>query len=299
MKISNVTRLIYAFLFIVFSVLFLNLGRVSAQAVRYPIADLDNCRDAKECYLYCEIPSNKPACWAYKTYGSGEQVLGVDEQSSLVFPVAELGNCASKEACKEFCSIKENHEACVNFAKTHVMGPYKRHQELLPKAQQELGCPTIASCKAFCQLEANRARCLEFAKKTIPPKVQEEKASLLERAKEVLGCDSIDACRALCKNPENKTKCLQLINTANAQMKVEKKPEMKAGITNEMQKKIDYPTITECRALCEKYPDECPAYKKALEKKSNIYPKPSIFPEKPKSVPPVYEENPETTNVTQ
>ena len=56
---------------------------VSAQSrLTYPIADLGYCRDAKECYLYCEIPENKAACWSYGKYKLGSDVLGVTTMST-------------------------------------------------------------------------------------------------------------------------------------------------------------------------------------------------------------------------
>src|SRR3989338_7073877 len=73
----------------------------TAFGYQFPVPELGNCRDQKECFLYCQIPLHKPACWSYGVYATKENVLGettVEESLSrlgIAFPVPELGNCAN------------------------------------------------------------------------------------------------------------------------------------------------------------------------------------------------------------
>ena len=289
MQISNIKRqnhilkikdFAYYFVILLFAFLFLNSNSVTAQAITYPIADLGSCRDAKECFLYCEVPANKPACWAYKTYGSESQVLGEEATTALTFPIADLGNCANTQECKAYCDKVENKNACLDFAKSHNLGQFKKLQDTLQKAQQTLGCPTIEACRAFCQVEANHQKCLDLVHAITPPRAQEEKANLLAHAKELLGCQSVEACRAFCQQPENKDKCRALISSESAHLKPDLK---KPGIIHEVQKKLSCTTADECRKVCEMHPDQCPTFKKVLDRKNStpsgeMHPRPSIFP---------------------
>lgn len=213
---------------------FLLPSQVSAQIrLTYPIPDLGYCRDAKECYLYCEIPENKAACWSYGKYKVGNDVLGVttmdaDEkrmmeekarQYNITFPIADLGNCAGPQECRDFCETPSNQQTCMDFAKkkgfhkeaerSDGMDPNKR-DELLTKAKTELGCTSRESCSNIC--ETNPGRCEAFAKKhgayREPPQSSgrysaEEKMKLMQKAQGDLGCTSMESCKSVCeKNPQ-------------------------------------------------------------------------------------------------
>ncbi len=210
------------------------VGSASAQSLlQYPIPDLGYCRDAKECYLYCEIPEHKAACWSYGKYRVGSDVLGVTTMSEkekqymrdkakeygITFPIADLGGCAGPQECRDFCEQPANHQTCMDFAKkkgfhkemerSDGMDPGKR-DELLQQAKTELGCTSMESCSKVC--ENNQSRCEAFARKHgvyhEPPESRgrysaEEKMQLMEKAKTDLGCASMDECRATCeKDPQ-------------------------------------------------------------------------------------------------
>lgn len=209
-------------------------SQVSAQSrLTYPIPDLGYCRDAKECYLYCEIPENKAACWSYGKYKVGSDVLGVttmsaDEkrmmeekarQYNVTFPIAELGNCAGPQECRDFCEQPTNQTTCMAFAKkkgfdkemerSDGMDPGKR-DELLQQAKTELGCTSMESCSRVC--ESDHSRCEAFAKKhgvyQEPPESSgrysaEKKRELMQKAQSELGCTSMESCKSICEtNPE-------------------------------------------------------------------------------------------------
>lgn len=289
MKLKHILITGLASLLIIF---FISISQtVQAQNMKYPISELGDCRDAKECYLYCEVPENKPACWAYQTYVIEGQVLG-DSTQNITFPIVELGNCANAAECKSYCDNAENKNICASFAKAHNLGHYKKQQEILQKAQQELGCPTIDACKTFCQQPDNKNKCLKFAHEIMPQKTQsqEEKTKLLEHAKEILGCDSTTTCRQLCEQAENKDKCHMIISSASAELHPNLKPN-----TQMLGKPMPTcKTQAECLKVCQMHPDQCPSFKRAQEqtKESSSTPplkdpynRPYVLPTKPAGFP--------------
>lgn len=200
---------------------------VAAATVTYPIADLGYCRDAKECYLYCEVPQNQPACWSYGKYVIGEQVLGESDstedermnaemaEKGITFPILELGNCASAKACFEYCGQPQNRNACGDFAKKRNLiepqaGEFEpqEKQALLEKAKSNLGCNSEESCRALC--ENNKDKCIAFMKQHGPERMKAkygEYSQMMDKAKLELGCTSMETCKKLCDGPEGTNRC--------------------------------------------------------------------------------------------
>lgn len=219
----------------------------------YPIKELAFCRDAKECYLYCEIPENKAACWSYGKYKLYPQVLGEEDEAmeaeakarGISFPIAELGNCASVSACREYCGNQDNYVACSEFAKKKGFSKdgsveaQTKKAELIQKAKEELGCTSELGCRSYCELKENRDRCVQFAKKQ----------GFGEKS---LPCNSDETCRKYCQ--ENPSEC-------PGYNKQEQKSEESrggaytgpSGCRNE----------EECRKWCLDNPDKCPGYKQS------------------------------------
>jgi len=188
----------------------------------YPIPELSFCRDAKECYLYCEIPHSKPSCWSYGKYVLGSQVLGEETENTddiemeakrknIAFPVAELGNCSSLKECKDYCDSPENKEACMAFADKHGLKPKKprdeKKQKLLEEAKEALGCNSREECDLFCQ--ENKDQCAEFIKQHDPEEYErfQKQKEMVESAQEKLNCHSMEECKNFCQKPENQEKC--------------------------------------------------------------------------------------------
>lgn len=224
-------RKFFSLFILVLASLSLFTGKVSAEsALKYPVVELGYCRDAKECFLYCEIPANKAACWSYGAYKLGPQVLGTttltpEEKTAMeakakglgiTFPVAELGNCAGPQECKDFCEQPGNHATCENFAKSRGLNKggavdQKKEQEILSAAQSELGCTTKESCYQKCSQD--HASCEAFMQRhgiSHSDGGQQgggpstaDKTKLLEDAKSQLGCTSMETCSQLCQqNPQ-------------------------------------------------------------------------------------------------
>lgn len=268
-------------------------SQVSAQTrLTYPIPELGYCRDAKECYLYCEIPENKAACWSYGKYRVGSDVLGVttmspDEkrmmeekarQYGITFPIAELGNCAGPQECRDFCEQPANQTACMAFAKkkgfdkemegSDGMDATKR-DELLRAARSELGCTSMESCSRVC--ESNPERCDAFARRhgvshtstSRSSYSSEEKQRLLEKARSELGCTSMESCKTTCE--QNPQRCMEFAKRHGFAKREDSSGEQQRDTapTYGAQRFGNGNCDSEesCKKYCQEHPDECPGFK--------------------------------------
>lgn len=250
-------------------------------SLRYPIIELGYCRDAKECFLYCEIPANKAACWSYGTYKLGPQVLGTTtltpqekaameakaKELGITFPIAELGNCAGPQECRDFCEQPGNHTTCMNFAKSRGLdrgggGDQAKEQEILTAAQSELGCTTKESCFRIC--EQDRSRCEAFARRhglsqegagqSGPSGADREK--LLDDARSELGCTSMESCSQVCQ--QNPKRCEEFARKhgfggASSQEQYQRSfsgSPAPGGCDSE----------ASCKAYCQSHPSECSGF---------------------------------------
>ncbi|KKR34016.1 MAG: hypothetical protein UT63_C0008G0015 [Candidatus Gottesmanbacteria bacterium GW2011_GWC2_39_8] len=207
-----------ALLTFAFYLLILNPRVVHAQT-RFPIPELGNCRDQKECSFYCQIPSNTPACWSYGKYVM-PKVLG-EQTTAITFPIAELDNCKSFGECYTYCNDTANTAKCTDFAQKHGLTPEQSKTEipervdkdkLITDAKTELGCDSEKSCRDLCSQSENFSKCSSFAEKhnlkTPPPRGKV--AEMVNEAKEALGCDSESSCKAICEKEENREKCMAI-----------------------------------------------------------------------------------------
>lgn len=263
------------------SFLLFGIAPASSAQISYPIKELGNCRDAKECFYYCEVSGNTPACWSYDRYKLNGQVLGeTAEQLGITFPIAELGNCASKNECMKYCNIPENQSACISFGKKKGLIKEKQPKAastikstILESAKQLLGCNSETTCRTFCQQPENRSRCEEFAQKQGLTKPQEKieqenttRTQLMEEAKTEFGCTDEKSCKDFCSQPANFGKCQQFSQSHG----LKKKPSQEE--TSSFSEKKEIREIDEvrkirncdgeesCRKYCKENPDKCPGF---------------------------------------
>lgn len=289
--------------FIIFILAGAALGGVSSASaqslLKYPIPELGYCRDAKECYLYCEIPKNKASCWSYGKYKLGPQVLGITtmnqeekrlmqekaKQYGITFPISELGNCAGPAECHDFCEQSTNYQTCIDFARKKGFAkkmersddggiPQEKRQQIMQSAKKELGCTSMESCRSIC--EKNQARCEAFAKKyglsqKPPSEYRQKKEEMMKKAREDLGCDSMESCRATCeKNPE---RCMQFAKRHG----FDNRPQDEKPAIREVPSSYSKPveptscrTEEECKNFCKKNPAKCPGFKEQ-QPQTSIY----------------------------
>lgn len=272
-KIKNLTLL----LFLVLSSLF--IVSTASAAPRYPIPELGYCASAQECFYYCQIPQNTPACWAYGKYINDSQVLGETDASSsgvaqkfgITFPIAQLGNCSDVAECRQYCSLKENYTACSDFglkkglSKARQAANTADMKKILSYAKKDLRCSTQSSCREYCQIPANQKLCHTFAVKN---KLIEDTAAvnqnyenkLLGYAKNELGCTSTDSCHLFCQDPTNREKCFRFSRKFAVNPQASGSALPLASELNRQNTSKPCATDETCKLYCRNNPLECPGY---------------------------------------
>ena len=191
-----------------------------AQYYNYPISELNYCRDAKECSLYCQIPQNTPACWSYGKYVMNPDVLG-ETDININYPILELGNCNTAQDCFIYCSQPDNQQACAGYARDKGLVKNKPIKEnvdetkIVEAAKTELGCETKEACMSFCDKTENREKCFNFSKKYnlgSPPGEGQQGPSqeVIQQMEGELGCDGASSCKNFCDQPVNREKCFEV-----------------------------------------------------------------------------------------
>ena len=245
-------------------------------AVSYPIAELGNCRDQQECYWYCEVPRNKPACWAYGEFSSEGDVLGLHtgrdaaiesraEELGIEFPVVELGGCESASECRAYCDVAENREDCVDFADQYnfSLGRHRGNRpgnaRILTFAREELGCSSVSECRAVCDEPVNQSTCEEFGaayglkRSERMERVHVRSQELTELLMDVLSCESKQTCREACD--ENRSVCQEIVDD----YRDVKRQELidKAADAKQNRQRGSCDSDASCRAYCDEHPEEC------------------------------------------
>lgn len=250
---------------------------------KYPIKELGNCRDARECYYYCEIPRSSPTCWSYEKYVMNKDVLGestkspeeVAREHGITFPITELGNCASAQECMTYCNQPANQTTCFEFGKKKGLieeGEMSQQgganeEKFLENAKAKLGCDGKEACMAFCSDMNNRQKCEQFAREQGFSQTQQSPQSnvsqtVIQDAKTQLGCDSETSCRSFCSNPDNQQKCQEFGRQHNLDSRQRREQDQQQD-----QNLQTYPSLSvtppcnspeTCREWCKNNPDKCP-----------------------------------------
>lgn len=218
-----------------------------SNAYEFPIQELANCRNTRECHLYCEIPQNRATCWSYSIYGNKSEVLGDEtpeaslSEIGVTFPIAELGNCTDTKTCKAYCGLPANKTACSEFA-TRFQKPHLAR--LVEKAKEELGCTTAQECRAFCTEETNKEACIAFARKYHLGGLIKDR--LVEAIQQELGCTDRESCKKMCQLPENKDRCQAIAKRVNPDRITPRERLVEAA-----KEKLGCTSFTDCRTLCQ------------------------------------------------
>ncbi len=221
------------------------IGKI--HAFEFPINSLGNCRDTKECRLYCQVPDHKAACWSWSVYSVKNDVLGDQSPEEkltplgITFPIAELGNCTDISSCKNYCDIAQNQDACHQYAQNRGL---TKKERVIEKAGAELGCSSLAECKTFCSQKANEDSCVAFANKYHLKLAI--KNQLVEKAKNELGCNTLEQCTKMCADNLNRDKCLAFAQKIGS-------PQFKQRemLLEQAKTQLGCNSVDECRDFCQ------------------------------------------------
>ncbi|OGG33969.1 hypothetical protein A3I80_01005 [Candidatus Gottesmanbacteria bacterium RIFCSPLOWO2_02_FULL_40_10] len=277
LKIYNSMRKTFLIKLFLSAIFFLPLFFVltqsaSAASPSYPVDELKKCRNVRECALYCQIPQNTPACWAYSHYVLQGRVLGVttvtdDEKAGkagITFPVKELGDCESIDDCRDYCSLEDNKETCRDYSiKKKIIKTTVRRisNTILTAARTELGCDSKTSCHNYCRQPENMDICRSFGEKHDLIKAVQAKSfhpEIWAKAKKELKCEDELSCKNFCSHPDNKKICAAFKTKYMAVQQISSK---NSTILQELIRGGKCENEKECLSYCQKYPDDCPGFK--------------------------------------
>jgi hypothetical protein len=290
-KTINKKIILFCFFLGIFS-LFSLVKSAQAARIRYPIGELGNCSSPNECYLYCQIPQNTPACWSYGKFIIEPDVLG-ETTVNIEYPVQELANCQDAQACKEYCNNQANQSACSAFAAKYGIGNSQNEysSSLLKAAQKDLGCNDKNSCQNVCAQEENRDKCLAFGEKwglfknIDKGKIKTISSTVLRQAKKDLGCSSRSECIELCQDEKNHQACFAFGNKYNLISEETQKAYnqwvvQSAKMIAESYSQLGCMNVAECKNFCELEQNKvkCQAFVKVIQNKISPSPKPTTLP---------------------
>lgn len=98
-------------LFIVLTVSVFGLGLAGAAlaaltVATYPVAELGGCRDARECFLYCDIPANTAACWYWDNFQRPRVLQATTTEQTVTIE----GEALTLAEAADFCTPGSGHE---------------------------------------------------------------------------------------------------------------------------------------------------------------------------------------------
>lgn len=253
-------RFFYGAFFSFFFFLFSFVPQTQA-AVGYPIPQLDDCRNARECQLYCDVPYHSPVCWSYDKYVINKNILG-EETVNITYPISDLGNCNSANECFIFCNQPQNQKTCYDFAQARGLIKEKpKLENIITLAKKELGCQNDLECMVFCQQPDNMTACQAFAQKyklvKEPSDGERNRPSpaILQKAVNGLGCSSEAECMNFCNKPENRNKCFEFAKENNLikpeeAKEIEKHMEQKNNMVEAARTELGCDSENSCMKIC-------------------------------------------------
>ncbi len=204
------------------------------QGITFPVEELGNCSDEKDCRAYCDKSDNMLSCIAFaKDHGLMNQkdVKRAQEFAQALQSGGGPGGCTSPNQCEELCSNLNNLETCVAFAEKngikdeHFDQAKKILKHIQSGGQTPGGCNSKDECQNYCGEFSHAQECFDFAKaagitqikgavnvsnsEQNPTLDQLQKLSELAKTGETPGgCTSKDTCEEYCKNQAHRDECV-------------------------------------------------------------------------------------------
>ncbi|MBI2406326.1 MAG: hypothetical protein HYV25_01960 [Candidatus Harrisonbacteria bacterium] len=249
----------------------------ATSAVTYPVPELGNCKNEKECKTYCDDTAHIDACVgfaeAHGLIGSAEAEKGKKFAAAL-HASATPGGCASEGACRTYCEGGEHLDECIAFGEQNgflsgeELAMAKKMLPLIKSGTTPGGCKGKQACELYCGDPAHVDACLAFAEThgVIPPEELAQAKKMLPLIKQGATpgrCASKAQCEEYCSSGEHIDECIAFGEKYGVippeELATVKKvlPLMKAGKTPGQCK-----TKAACDAYCgvEGHMDECTAF---------------------------------------
>lgn len=206
--------------------------------IKFPIKELANCKDAKNCHNFCSLPENSNICL---DFAQSHNLMNQDEiqQARKFLKLSDNGGpggCKTQEQCKSYCENLTRIDECLTFAKNNDLITDKDLKEAQKIAQilkegkiTPGNCKTKNECLNYCEDPTNSDECLSFAESNdLIEKDEIENARkvlpLIAKGESPGSCKNKKQCQDYCKDPQNFDECLNFAK--------------KAGIINDEDAKI-------------------------------------------------------------
>lgn len=196
---------------------------LTQQDITFPVSELNNCKNEKECLKFCDIPKNRRGvCFDFaKKYNLvTKEEIARAEKFTKVSVGGGPGRCRNSEDCEQFCDIESNLSECLDFTEKNGLMSAEGLKEARQVAQtlnsgQEFpgSCRGKNACFAYCNDPKNVAECFEFANKNgynTPELIEQfQSFSKFLKAGQTPGnCKTKDECESFCAKEKNNDACL-------------------------------------------------------------------------------------------
>ncbi len=192
----------------------------ASAGIVYPVPELGNCSDEKNCKAYCDEPDNIKACLDF----AEEHGLASDEEVRrgkrfLAAGGRGPGGCRGEKECHAYCEDSDRIEECLAFGKKYQLISEEEIAEaekmlpLIKSGKTPGGCKSKVACEAYCEKSENIEMCLAFAEENnLLPAEELAQAKkflpLIKSGKTPGACKSKTECDNYCANPDNMRSCL-------------------------------------------------------------------------------------------
>ncbi len=192
-------------------------AKMALQAIKKG-AKMPNCKDRKECDIYCSQLEHMEECMEFALaagFMSEEDVRQARKMMEAGF-TAGPGGCKEKEECEVFCNNPDNIETCIEFAYKIGEIPEEDYRRMMENKEKMLmggpgGCGSGEECRAYCDNPNNWKECTEFAYKM--GDISEEEYKMMSESghmRPMFGpgeCQSLEECERYCQDPNHFEEC--------------------------------------------------------------------------------------------
>ena len=183
------------------------------------------CKDAVECFSYCESVAHTDECWDYAQRHNLTRGYDLETVQRFAKYAREgkkfPGNCQGQDTCEAYCGTPSHFAECADFGeKVGIMT--KEETDMMRKIAQSGitkfpgNCKNKESCDAYCEIEEHFDECIDFAEKL--GLVAKEDIEFIRKthgktpgdcAKGVRSAEQgKKACSAYCAKTENQQVCM-------------------------------------------------------------------------------------------
>ncbi|MFA5773364.1 MAG: hypothetical protein WC908_01675 [Candidatus Paceibacterota bacterium] len=169
-------KTLFIILTFITSIIFFNvvLATTSLENIKYPVIKLGNCKDIKDCHVYCEKQENILKC---VDFGEKAGIISTEDATktrkfSEVLKQGGPGKCANQRTCEQYCEESLHINECLTFAEKHELISLEqlKRAKAISKVLKDIDklpgeCKDQKTCIEYCSKEINFSKCLEFSKK--------------------------------------------------------------------------------------------------------------------------------------